>query len=208
MKKVIIGVVVIALVGFAVYKFAFSSKGENGKPAEPVQQPLAVSKNSDVFNQSFEKMLTAYLELKNALIEYDTVAANTAAGTLAIVSDSLKVDELKGDTTGAIKEMAANYAGTIVGSSKALAGEKELGKKKTEFRMISDALYDLVRTVKYDRQKIYHQHCPMAFNDTEEAWWISTSNKVENPYLGKKHPKYKSGMLNCGDITDSLDFTK
>jgi hypothetical protein len=74
--------------------------------------------------------------------------------------------------------------------------------------MISEALYNLVRTVKYDRQKLYHQHCPMAFNDEEEAWWISNSNKIENPYLGKKHPKYKGTMIGCGDITDSLDFSK
>ncbi|HTE12434.1 MAG TPA: hypothetical protein VK645_16485, partial [Chitinophagaceae bacterium] len=60
----------------------------------------------------------------------------------------------------------------------------------------------------YDRQKLYHQHCPMAFNDDEEAWWISNSNKIINPYLGRKHPKYKATMEGCGDITDSLDFSK
>lgn len=208
MKKVLIGIVVIALVGFAVFKFAFSSKKDDAKSNEPVQKPLAVSKNSDAFNESFEKMLNSYLDLKNALIDYDTAAANAAAGQLAIASDSLKIDELKGDTTGTIKEMAKNNSGTILGSAKGLIGEKDIVKKKVEFRMISDALYDLVRIVRYDRQKIYHQHCPMAFNDTEEAWWISTSNKIQNPYLGKKHPKFKAGMLECGDITDSLDFSK
>jgi len=205
MKKVIIGIVVVALAGFAVYKFAFSSK-ETPKSSDPVQHPLTTSKNSEAFNKSFEQMLTAYFALKNALIDYDTAAANKAAGELAIASDSLKTEELKGDTTGAIKEMAKNYAGTVLGSAQALAGEKELVKKKKEFSMISDAIYDLIRTVRYDRQKFYHQHCPMAFNDTDEAWWISTSDKIENPYLGKKHPKYHSGMINCGDITDSLDF--
>jgi hypothetical protein len=48
----------------------------------------------------------------------------------------------------------------------------------------------------------------MAFNDDEEAWWISNEHKIENPYLGKKHPKYKGSMIECGDITDSLDFSK
>jgi hypothetical protein len=48
----------------------------------------------------------------------------------------------------------------------------------------------------------------MAFNDTEEAFWLSDKNRVVNPYLGSKHPKYKGSMLHCGDITDSLDFRK
>ena len=70
--------------------------------------------------------------------------------------------------------------------------------------MISEGLYNLVRTVKYDRQKLYHQHCPMAFNDEEEAWWISNSNKIENPYMGKNHPTYHAGMLGCGEVKDSI----
>lgn len=73
--------------------------------------------------------------------------------------------------------------------------------------MISDAMYDLVRTVNFDRQIIYHQHCPMAFNDSEGAYWLSNSRAVINPYLGKKHPKYKAAMLACGEVTDSLDFS-
>ncbi len=46
----------------------------------------------------------------------------------------------------------------------------------------------------------------MAFNDEFEAWWISTQPEIVNPYLGKKHSKYKDAMLRCGDITDTLDF--
>jgi len=47
----------------------------------------------------------------------------------------------------------------------------------------------------------------MAFNDSDEAYWLSNSREIVNPYLGKKHPRYKAGMLACGDLTDSLDFS-
>ena len=127
---------------------------------------------------------------------------------MVVFADSLKTSEIKGDSTGTIKQTAADFAATMSGSAKGFRGETDLVKKKREFQLISEALYNLVRTVKYDRQKLYHQHCPMAFNDEEEAWWISNSNKIENPYLGRKHPKYKATMVECGDITDSLDFTK
>jgi Cu(I)/Ag(I) efflux system membrane fusion protein len=64
--------------------------------------------------------------------------------------------------------------------------------------MISDNIYDLVRSVRYDQQIVYHQYCPMAFNDAG-AYWLSNTSDIENPYFGKK-------MLTCGEIKDSVDF--
>ena len=209
MKKLLFGIVILAAIGFGVYKLAFTGKKDGPAPvATEKDKPLSISKNSNIFNDSFEKMLTTYFSLKQALTDYDTAKANAAARELAMNADSLKSDEIKGDSTGAIRETAKMYAGTISGSAKGLAGETDLVKKKREFQMLSEAMYDLSRTVKYDRMKLFHQHCPMAFNDTEEAYWLSNSNEVVNPYLGSKHPKYKDKMLHCGDITDSLDFTR
>ncbi|MFT3934695.1 MAG: DUF3347 domain-containing protein [Chitinophagaceae bacterium] len=206
MKKIIIGIVVLALAAFAVDKFLLTKK--TAAPEAPKEVALSSSKNSEAFNESFEKLLNGYFDLKNALIEYDTAKANASAKALVVYADSLKTGEIKGDSTGLIQKTAADFAGTISGSAKGLIGEADLTKKKREFQLISEGLYNLVRTVKYDRQKLYHQHCPMAFNDEEEGFWISNSNKIENPYLGKMHPKYKATMLGCGDITDSLDFRK
>jgi hypothetical protein len=208
MKKVLLGIVILAALGFGIYKLAFTGKKESAAVASPKDKPLTISKNSAVFNESFEKLLTGYFSLKQAITDYDTTKANTAARELAVNADALNVNEIKGDSTGAIRETAKMYTGTITSSAKELAGGGDLTKKKRSFQMISDALYDLARMVKYDRMKLFHQHCPMAFNDTEEAYWFSNSGEVVNPYLGSKHPKYKDKMLHCGDVTDSLDFTK
>jgi hypothetical protein len=48
----------------------------------------------------------------------------------------------------------------------------------------------------------------MAFKDSEEAYWLTNTNKIINPYLGKNHPKYKDKMVGCGEVVDSLDFSK
>lgn len=207
MKKALIGIILVAIAGFAVYKLAFD-KGSKDGPKGAKQQPLAISKNSSAFNESFDRLLTGYFELKDALVEYDTLKANAAARNVAGYADSLQTEQITGDSTGDIQKMAADYAASISGSAKGLVGEGDLTKKKREFQMMSESLYELVRTVRYDRKKLFHQHCPMAFNDDEEAYWISDNNKVVNPYLGKKHPKYKDAMLGCGDITDSLDYTR
>src|SRR5687768_14244215 len=142
--------------------FFFSCAGEDKSATENTAErlPQAAGKNTEAFNQSFDKVLNAYFALRDGLVDYDTVKANAASRELAQHADNLGISEIS-DSTGAIKETAKNFAGTIVGSAKGLVGEKELEKKKREFQMISDAMYDLVRTVKYDQEKIYHQHCPM-----------------------------------------------
>ena len=195
------------LICIAVCLLSCGSEDKKAAENNSENQVQVAGKNTAVFNQSFDKLLNAYYALKDGLVEYDTAKANAASRELAIHADSLAIDEIRNDSTGAIKETAKSYTGTISGSAKGLVGEKELEKKKREFQMISDAMYDLVRTVKYDQQKIYHQHCPMAFGE-EDAYWISNSSEIVNPYLGRKHPKYKAGMVHCGDITDSLDFSK
>lgn len=206
MKKIVIAIIVLAAAAFAADKLFFSKK--TAAPEAPKQEAITISKNSAAFNLSFEQLLTSYFSLKTGLTEYDTAKANLAAAQMITAADSLKTNEIKGDSTGTLKQTAADFAATMSGSAKGLIGEADLVKKKREFALISEALYNLIRTVRYDRQKFYHQHCPMAFNDEEEAWWISDKSEIANPYLGKKHPKYKAGMLECGDITDSLDFTK
>lgn len=208
MKKVAIGILVLALLVFGAYKIFFAGKSDGADNAVPKEKPLSISKNTKVFNDSYAKLLNAYFDLKSGITDYDTAKADAAARLLATCADSLKISEIKGDSTGAIKAVAGNTAMTIGSSARNLVTEPDLVKKKRQFQTISDALYDLTRTVRYDRLIIYHQHCPMAFNDSEDGTWISNSNEVVNPYLGKKHPKFKDKMISCGDVTDSLDFTK
>jgi hypothetical protein len=112
--------------------------------------------------------------------------------------------ELKADSS--IIKMADEYSKTISGEAVGIEGETDIAEKRKSFYTLSDALYELVRTVRYSGEVVYHQHCPMAFGEDQQATWLSNSDKVVNPYLGNKHPKYKTTMVNCGDVTDSLDF--
>ncbi|MEO5996430.1 MAG: DUF3347 domain-containing protein [Chitinophagaceae bacterium] len=202
MKKLII---LMFIPGVFVACNNTEEKAENNPE---VVAATGTTRNSDVFNESFQKMLVSYYAVKDALVEYDTIKANEAARQLAVNADSLKVNEIKNDSAGDVKKTAKDYAGTITGSALGLAGETDLANKKKEFSMISNAMYDLVRTVKYHKEKIYHQHCPMALNESDEAYWLSNNSAVVNPYLGKKHPKFRDAMLACGDVTDSLDFSR
>jgi len=203
MKKVLLLLALILLV-VVLYWVFYKKDRVTTEKVEPA--PLTVTDKSDAFNSAIAHLLGNYYELKDALVDWDTAKVNRSAAKLKLLADSLPLAQLKADST--IVLMADNYAATISGEAAGIVGEYEITEKRRSFYTLSESLYELLRTVRYDGEVVYHQHCPMAFNDTEEAFWLSDKNRVVNPYLGSKHPKYKGGMLHCGDITDSLDFRK
>jgi len=202
MKKglAIIGATVAVI---AVYFLLFYKKGET-KDASDKQQSLAQSKNSDTFNTPFNNMLNSYFELKNALVDWDTARASADAKKLIELAEQVPYDNLKADTT--IIATAKSFSESVVAEAKGVAGENTIGEKRRSFYTLSENLYNLLRTVRYDQQIIYHDKCPMAFNDSEEAYWVSNTKEIVNPYLGKKHPHYAGGMIGCGSIEDSIDY--
>jgi hypothetical protein len=204
MKKGLILIGLTAVV-VAVY-FIFFSKSDDATPEAPKQQPLAQSKNSDAFNKPFNDMLNSYFDLKDALVDWDTAKATASALKLIDLADKVPYDEIKADTT--IIQTAKSYSGSVIAEAKGIAGDPSIDEKRHSFYTLSENLFNLLRTVKYDQQVIYYDKCPMAFNETEEGYWLTNSKDIVNPYLGNKHPKYHSGMVGCGSIEDSVSFTK
>lgn len=204
---------------FALYLFALSfiSVGvgcNNGKEehkhhgdsvaATANDTPLTVSANSDKLNMAFEGLLNEYTKLHDAFVEWDTAQVNAAAASVNLSIDSFPSNEIKADD--AIVATAKDLLSNMKDGASAIVKNNTIEKKRRAFASLSDNFYNLTRTIKYDRATIYRVTCPMAFNDEEEANWISKDNKVLNPYLGKKHPKYKAGMLECGEVSDSLKY--
>lgn len=197
MKKPLLLVVLLAIIGAAAYFLFFKKeKREEG----PKDQPLSIGENTNSFNESFNQLLTAYFDVKDALVASDTLKANAAAAKLVMAADSLKTDEIQGDSTGGIKATAKDLAGTMSGWARGLMGERDIESKRKEFESMSDALWSLMRTVRYSGAKIYYQYCPMAF-DNKGAYWVSKDREIRNPYFGDK-------MLECGSLEDSLDYSK
>jgi Cu(I)/Ag(I) efflux system membrane fusion protein len=151
---------------------------------------------SVAFNQSFKKALNTYYNLKDQFIAESVPAIQLSANRLLKDMDSLLVKELKGDTTEI--NTAQSYIDGIAAEIKGLLGENSLEAKRKSLQMISEQFYDLIRTVQYDQDKIYHEYCPKAFND-DGATWLSNSMIIRNPYLPKT-------MLNCGEVLDSINF--
>lgn len=181
----------------AAMVFFAACGGENEKADEPKKvEPLLQSKNSSEFNDKFTNLLTSYYQLKDAFVLSNDTMAISQAKTLIASAKDLNLMEVKADSS--IVDMANQYISSISSEAKALVAEPKLEGKRKSFQMISDNMYDLVRTVHFDKEIVYHQFCPMAFNDAG-AYWLSKSDDIKNPYFGKK-------MLTCGEVKDSIDF--
>jgi hypothetical protein len=203
MKKLVLLIIVFALAGLLAYRL-FS--GKEPQPVENKDQALKISKNSSAFNTAFAELMGDYYSLKDALVEWDTLQADHAAYALGQKADSLPLNDLKADSN--IIMTARSMAASIGGEAQGFTGETTIEAKRQAFNALTDQLYTLINTVRYDGETIYHMRCPMAFKDSLEGFWLSNNSRIINPYLGKKHPVYKGKMLGCGEITDSLNFSK
>lgn len=194
---------VLALIGvLAWYLFVTRKKPEDETPK---QQPLAVSKHSDSFNVAMNNVLRSYYALTDDFVKWDSAAVTAHANEVKASLDKVNFAELERDTL--IFQTALTFIDASKGELETIIQPADLTAKRRALNNLSDNMYNLLRTVRYDRGKIYLQECPMAFNDDEAAVWLSGVDSIRNPYLGLHHPRYKSGMLECGATKDTLNFT-
>lgn len=204
MKKgfLILSIIIAAI---AIY-FLFFYKHPDEANNEVKQTALRVSAHTDEFNKSFSDIMQTYYTMKDALVNWDTAKASAAAMQLSAAIPALPLKEMNADSL--IINTALSYSFNVSGQAKVVAAEGSIEAKRHAFSTLSENLYNLLRTVKYDQNTIYHDKCPMAFQDSIAAYWLSDQREIVNPYLGNKHPKYHSGMLHCGNIEDSIGLVK
>lgn len=203
MKKFLIGLLALLVVVWVVWKLV-PRKEPLAKEPGPVA--LSVSKHSEAFNASFQKMMDAYYVLTEAFVNWDTAAVNKSAFELKAVIDSLRLEEMKSDS--AIYPTVKSQWEMVKTELNGLLADETLAEKRESLNMLSQQIFDLLRIVKYDVAKVYYQECPMALNNYETSgYWLSaegTDEKRRNPYLGLHDPKYSKAMLTCGTTRDSL----
>ena len=201
MKKVMIfGLLVVA--AFAVYWFMFRKTGNSATDTR--QQPIALKKHSDGFNASIDKVVTTYLSIKDAFVTADTATVKKNTMMLVSLLDSIPVSELNNDSAN-VSEVAKATIADIRANAVSLLSQADITEMRQDFRMMTEMMYPaFFNTINYEGQKLYLQHCPMAFGEDKGADWISNSEVIINPYLGKNHPEYKGSMLHCGEIKDTI----
>ena len=61
--------------------------------------------------------------------------------------------------------------------------------------LMSEDFYDLLKDFGTSKT-VYKIFCPM-YNDNKEAFWLSDSREIKNPYYGKK-------MASCGEVQEEI----
>ena len=199
MKKLLI-VFVIVLVIFGIYWFNFRNQTAN---KETKVEALKAKKHSNSFNANIDSIMNAYFNLKASFVDADSINAKIAAKNLLVIIDSMSFNELKRDTAG-IFESADMQKEDIKANVESLLKQTSLIEMRQDFRMVSESIYPLLKTIHYEGKTLYWQNCPMAFGEGKEANWISNTEEIVNPFLGKKDPEFKSAMLHCGEVKDSI----
>ncbi|MEO7444703.1 MAG: DUF3347 domain-containing protein [Ferruginibacter sp.] len=193
--------IILGLLGFGVYWYI--NKQKPSKPKAEKQAPITLRQHSDSFNTRIDNLVTAYLQTKDAFVSADTAGAKNNTRNFLKQLDALPLSELKNNDL--VYQTALANAGDLKSNAESLLAQPNVTEMRKDFSSLTEIMYpSFLRTVNYDGEKLYLQNCPMAFDDEVGANWISNSVEIVNPYLGSNHPKYKAGMLHCGEIKDTI----
>ncbi|CAN1532559.1 Protein of unknown function DUF3347 [Spirosomataceae bacterium] len=132
---------------------------------------------------SFDRLLTDYITLKNALVEDNSKTASEAGKTIVASLEKISKSSSKAELEilESIKENAEHIRDNT----------GKLDHQREHFALISKDVIDLI-TKSGTSKKLYQDFCPM-YNDNKGTAWISETKEIKNPYYG-------SQMLTCGSV--------
>jgi uncharacterized protein YbjQ (UPF0145 family) len=199
MKKYVLLLGAVAGV-FAIYWFQFR---QAPTPEAPKQAAIKAQQHSTAFNGSIDSLLQKYFTIKSSFVEGDSLRAKQANQDFVQFAKNLSLQELQKDSA-AIFASASQALGDVIANAESLGKQQTITDMRMDFKAISENLYPLLKTIHYEGKKLWWQSCPMAFDGDKEGTWLSSTEEVNNPYLGKNHPEYKGTMLHCGEVKDTI----
>ena len=197
--KSLLAIIFLAVILFGAWWLFFRADSAD---TEPQSNVVKTEEHSPQFNQSISNAMNSYLAMKDAFVDADTLKAKSEGQNFIVAVDSIKLNDFSSDNQ--IVTAARQEISDIKANAEAMLMDNNITEMRQDFRMISENLYPFLKTIGYEGEKLYWQNCPMAFGENREGNWLSRTKEIINPYLGKNHPEYKSSMLNCGEIKDTI----
>jgi Protein of unknown function (DUF3347) len=198
MKNLILGLA-IATTTLAVCNSSNKST-ENLKRNEDLQLKSIFNSTSAITSSmaeaktsvSIKEILNAYLQMKNALAEDNSIdAANVGKKLEAAFKnfDKSALTATQKKTYEDVEADAREHAEHIGANGGNIAHQRE------HFELLSKDIYDFIKTFG-GGQVLYRDFDPMV-NKGKGAYWISETKEIKNPYMGK-------AMLTSGSIKEEL----
>lgn len=165
---------------------------ENTKVADSTNANTSSNDTTKKHPVSIDEIVTAYLQLKNALVNDNgqeaAAAGKEISGALEKIDETSLTPEQKkeyDDEKEDLKEHAEHIA----------ENANKIHHQREHFDWLSSSLYELVKVFKPGKA-LYKDHCPM-FNEGKGAIWLSEIKEIKNPYYGKK-------MITCGSVKEEI----
>jgi membrane fusion protein, copper/silver efflux system len=149
--------------------------------------------NSDSFSAEFAELIGIYLELKDALVGSDAETAISAASQMQEQLEGIGEHRLEGDAH--MKWM--DHYSKIDAQLAAVTSASDLEEVRARFYDLSETLIEGVKSFGIEGV-VYHQHCPMAFNN-EGGSWLSSKVQIQNPYMPDTMP-------GCGRVIERIEI--
>ncbi|MGZ4012587.1 MAG: DUF3347 domain-containing protein [Flavisolibacter sp.] len=175
----------------------------NSKQEGSGNQRKGPSKHSNSFNSSVQAALDSYHALTEAFVNWDSAAVVRQSSALKLKLDSINFYGFPPNSITAPVDTLALAKKDLA----SMATIKSITDRKHDLNSLTQHLYNFLSLVQYDEKKIYLNECPMAFNDTIPADWLSETDGIRNPYMGLHHPTYGKAMIECGSNKSVIDFT-
>lgn len=141
----------------------------------------------DEFKKQLTKVVEHYFALKNSLVKSNTTNAEKESEKL--LNSIKKVDMSLLEEDAHVKWMSSKNDLTEL--LKKNNSSFDLEEYRINFQKISGKIIDLTESFGINKDFVYVQFCPMAFDD-KGAFWLSETEEILNPYFG-------DDMLNCGE---------
>src|SRR3990172_5167392 len=129
--------------------------------------------------QYLQKIITDYLNVKNALTKDNGDTARTAANSLSAEFKNVSVEMFPTEQ----KNIWLKYYEELTNVASNIGSTTDISEQREQFKDLSSNFYELLKEMKINSVDLFYQYCPMA-----DAYWISEKSKISNPYMGKKMP--------------------
>ena len=141
--------------------------------------------------QTTAPALTAYYNVKDALVSTDAAKAKTSAAELVAALDKVNAANLSATDKKAMATAKTKAAD--------ISKSTDVDTQREAFEGLSTSMIALAKATKPAKRgaaPTYVQVCPMAA-EGKGASWLSSTREVRNPYYGDK-------MLKCGSVKEEI----
>lgn len=135
-----------------------------------------------------QSLLTAYYDIKNALVNSDASVAALKASEFSKALHSIDMKSMPQSEMSSFMGLQDKLAF----DAKRISETKDISQQREHFANFSSNLFKLAKAVKLTKEPIYYDYCPM-----KKSYWLSDNAAIKNPYFGKQ-------MLTCGAVKETL----